>query len=63
MKKGVIYFKNEYIGKIVFNDNMACFEVYIKHVDGHINTYLIGHMNTIEVIGNIYENPELLESN
>lgn len=58
----IIYFKNEYIATIAFNDKMSCFEVYVKHSDGHINSYLIGHVHSIEVIGNIYENPELLES-
>lgn len=57
-----VYFKNKWIGKIIFNDNMACFELYVKHEDGHINSYLIGDMNSIEVIGNIYENPELLQN-
>lgn len=45
------------IGKVEWNNEIACFRIV-----GHLFDHSIGiHTEDIEVIGNIYDNPELLE--
>jgi uncharacterized phage protein (TIGR01671 family) len=57
------FYKNrEHIGKVIYSINR--FEVesfYFPHYDDPSNAFEAG-MSTIEVIGNIYENPDLLIS-
>ena len=59
-------FKNEYIGTIAFNDISLAFEIRSKVVVGAysekaIYSHLLCHCDAIEVIGNKWDNPELLE--
>lgn len=45
------------IGKVEWNSGIACFRIV-----GHLFDHSMGiHTEDIEVIGNIYDNPELLE--
>lgn len=58
-------FKEKKKGKIVFNYKTCSFEVWVTIVVGAYgekatNQYLICHCDCIEVIGDIYQNPELL---
>ena len=46
------------IGVVTFDKNELCFRVR-NNIGGHYITFL--HSRYLEVIGNIYENPELLE--
>lgn len=54
-----------WVGKVQWNNNEAQFEVYCYGVDGTNETLRFGNdveNEMIEVIGNIYENPELLKT-
>lgn len=58
-------FKEKMKGKIIFNYNTSSFEVWVTIVVGAYgekatNQYLICHCDDIEVIGNVFENGELL---
>lgn len=44
--------------QVQFND--GCFDVVVNRFRDYLKCYVVNH--TAEVIGNIYENPELLES-
>ncbi len=57
--------KNYYIGKVVWNEKTAAFEMWFDVTVGAYGekaTYkiLLVHLDEIEVIGNIFDNPELL---
>ena len=61
------YFKNDYVGKVVFNQKTCSFEMqnYITvgtYGNRAVNTRLLCHIEQIKIIGNIFDNPELLES-
>ena len=47
--------------KIVFNQNVCSFQLSYKNINNHWITNTIYTSDDIEVIGNIYENPELLK--
>ncbi|MEG0273246.1 MAG: YopX family protein [Hydrogenoanaerobacterium sp.] len=51
-----VRFKDKETGIVRYNSRMACFEFMVKHCDGHINTYLIGHCESLEVTGTIFDN-------
>ena len=58
--------KNYYIGKIVWNKKTAAFEMWFDVTVGAYGekatkTMLLVNISGIEVIGNIFDNPELLE--
>lgn len=60
------YFNTQYIGKVVFNDKTSGFEIWYNNVVGAYGEEATHKINfamvtEIEVIGNIYENPELLQ--
>jgi len=55
------YFNHERIGKIRYNPEACAIEMLTYAYAGSINTYLLCHCDDIKVIGNIYDNPELLK--
>ncbi|MEG2537928.1 MAG: YopX family protein [Hydrogenoanaerobacterium sp.] len=50
-----VRFKDKETGIVRYNSRMACFEFMVKHCDGHINSYLIGHCESLEVTGTIFD--------
>ncbi|MEG2769610.1 MAG: YopX family protein [Oscillospiraceae bacterium] len=54
-KANWVRFKDKETGIVRYHSKMACFEFMVKHSDEHINTYLIGHCENIEVIGTIFD--------
>jgi YopX protein len=55
-------------GEVHYVENSACFCIQIPWIeygntdDGSKISWEMGHYSDIEVIGNIYENPELLKT-
>ncbi len=61
------YFGSDCIGKVVFNTKTCGFEIWRNLAVGAYgekatNTINFAHVDEIEVIGNIHDNPELLEA-
>lgn len=50
-------------GIIVWNDNKACFGITMKETTEQYELYRITAENYLTVIGNVHQNPELLEDN
>lgn len=50
-------------GIIVWNDNKACFGISMKETTEQYELYRITAENYLTVIGNKFQNPELLEDN
>mgnify|MGYP002759472140 CR=1 FL=1 len=50
-------------GIIVWNDNKACFGISMKETTEQYELYRITAENYLTVIGNVHQNPELLEDN
>ena len=50
-------------GVIVWNDNKACFGITMKETTEQYELYRITAENYLTVIGNVHQNPELLEDN
>ncbi|MEG1177954.1 MAG: YopX family protein [Hydrogenoanaerobacterium sp.] len=50
-----VRFKDKETGIVRYNSRMACFEFMVKHCDGHINSYSIGHCESLEVTGTIFD--------
>lgn len=50
-------------GVIVRNDNKACFGISMKETTEQYELYRITAENYLTVIGNVHQNPELLEDN
>lgn len=50
-------------GVIVWNDNKACFGISMKETTEQYELYRITAENYLSVIGNVHQNPELLEDN
>jgi uncharacterized phage protein (TIGR01671 family) len=50
-------------GVIVRNDNKACFGISMKETTEQYELYRITAENYLTVIGDVYQNPELLEDN
>ena len=50
-------------GVIVRNDNKACFGISMKETTEQYELYRITAENYLSVIGNVHQNPELLEDN
>jgi len=55
-----------YIGKVAFNTHACIFEMRRtemvgSHGERAIKTQLLNHIDKVEVIGNIHDNPDLLE--
>lgn len=48
-------------GIIVWNNNKACFGISMKETTERYELYKITAENYLTVIGNVYQNPELLE--
>jgi uncharacterized phage protein (TIGR01671 family) len=52
------------IGKVAYGDS-ACFQIEwqddLERERGYWNIMGMGHLNSIEVIGNLHENPEILK--
>lgn len=48
-------------GVIVWNDNKACFGISMKETTEQYELYRITAENYLTVIGNVHQNPELLE--
>ena len=48
-------------GIIVWNDNKACFGISMKETTERYELYKITAENYLTVIGNVHQNPELLE--
>ena len=60
--EGDIVFIDDSIGKIGWNNEALCFCIYFLMEDGGFDDErLCDYIKDIEVIGNIYENPDLLE--
>ena len=55
------YGASTYIGKVVFNTRACIFEMRRTEIVGYHKTQLLNHIDKVEVIGNIHDNPELLE--
>ena len=61
------YGRSTYIGKVVFNTRACIFEMRRTEIVGYhgeraTKTQLLNHIDKVEVIGNIHDNPELLEA-
>ncbi|MCG2227920.1 YopX family protein [Staphylococcus epidermidis] len=50
-------------GTIVWNNNKACFGINMKETTEQYELYRITAENYLTVIGNVHQNPELLEDN
>ncbi|MHB7934145.1 YopX family protein [Staphylococcus haemolyticus] len=48
-------------GSIVWNDNKACFGINMKETTEQYELYRVTAGNYLTVIGNVHQNPELLE--
>ena len=60
------YGASTYIGKVVFNTRACIFEMRRTEIVGFhgergTKAQLLNHIDKVEVIGNIYDNPDLLE--
>ena len=60
------HFKSNYMGKVIFNKKTCGFEIWYNSVVGAYGEKATHKLNfaadiEIEIIGNIYESPELLE--
>ena len=60
------YLNRKYVGKIVYNPKTCAFAMWNNIIVGSYgematNTRLLCHIENIEIIGNIFDNPELLD--
>ena len=60
------YFRSEYLGKVIYNKKTCGFEIWYNSIVGAYGEKATHKINfatdiEIEVIGNIHDNPELLE--
>lgn len=59
------YIEKEYIyGVVVYEDEFGfCYEISFNHIRNSCDEYLGNHRDDIEVIGNIYDNGDLINDN